>query len=157
MPPTHTLTGDRTHNLGMCPDLELSPQPFGVQDDVPTNLATRPGPQWLHFNLMASLKTLCPNIEYMEVYWGLGLQHVNLGRHSLHKTQCPSPFQGQHVFLYNRRHFRRALPIGNEFQGVPPLRSAQVHFEVFGGMREEEGAWPALRIIILAFLFCKSL
>ena len=26
----------RTHNLGMCPDQEWNPQPFGVQDSAPT-------------------------------------------------------------------------------------------------------------------------
>ena len=35
--------GDWTRNLGMCPDQESNPQPFGVWDDAPTNLATWPG------------------------------------------------------------------------------------------------------------------
>lgn len=26
----HALTGDWTHNLGMCPDQELNPQPCGI-------------------------------------------------------------------------------------------------------------------------------
>ena len=30
LPPVCTPTGDGTHNLGMCPDPELNPQPFGV-------------------------------------------------------------------------------------------------------------------------------
>ena len=30
---------DSTHNLGVCPDWELNLQPFGVWDDVPTNLS----------------------------------------------------------------------------------------------------------------------
>ena len=30
------LTGDPTHNLGMCPDQGLNPQPFGVWDNAPT-------------------------------------------------------------------------------------------------------------------------
>ena len=33
-------TGDRTHNLGMCPDRELNLQHFGLQDDAPTHWAT---------------------------------------------------------------------------------------------------------------------
>ena len=33
--PICALTGDRTYNLGMCPDQELNLQPFGVQDDTP--------------------------------------------------------------------------------------------------------------------------
>ena len=33
-------TGDQTRNLGMCPDQGLNPQPFGVQDDAPTNRVT---------------------------------------------------------------------------------------------------------------------
>ena len=28
------LTGNQTHDLGMCPDRESNPQPFGVQDNV---------------------------------------------------------------------------------------------------------------------------
>ena len=32
MPPT----GDRTCNLGMCPDQGLNPQPFGAWDNIPT-------------------------------------------------------------------------------------------------------------------------
>ena len=35
-----SLTGDWTHNLGMCPDQEWSPQPFSIGDNAPTNLAT---------------------------------------------------------------------------------------------------------------------
>ena len=37
LPPIHTSTGDQTHNLDMCPDWEFDPQPFGVQDNTPTN------------------------------------------------------------------------------------------------------------------------
>ena len=40
LPPVHDQTGDRTDNLGMCPDWELNPQPFGVQDDASSNQAT---------------------------------------------------------------------------------------------------------------------
>ena len=32
-------TGDETRNLGICPDWGLNPQPFGVWDYTPTNLA----------------------------------------------------------------------------------------------------------------------
>ena len=36
--PVHTLTGDPTQNLGMCPDQESNTEPFfGVWDDAPTN------------------------------------------------------------------------------------------------------------------------
>ena len=42
LPPVYTLTRDRTHNLGVCPDQELNPQPFGVWEDAPTNWATWP-------------------------------------------------------------------------------------------------------------------
>ena len=38
-------TGDWTHNLGMCPDWRLNPQPFGVWEDAPTNWSTWPGPK----------------------------------------------------------------------------------------------------------------
>ena len=37
LPPVCTLTGDRTHNLGMCLDWGSNLQPFGVRDDAPTN------------------------------------------------------------------------------------------------------------------------
>ena len=33
-------TRDQTHNLAVCPDQELNPRPFGLQDDTPTNWAT---------------------------------------------------------------------------------------------------------------------
>ena len=36
-------TKDQTRNPGMCPDWGLNLQPFGVQDDAPTNWATQPG------------------------------------------------------------------------------------------------------------------
>ena len=32
--PVYTLTGDQTRNLGMCPDQESNPQPFGAWDDA---------------------------------------------------------------------------------------------------------------------------
>ena len=37
LPHVYTLTRDGTCKLGMCPDWELNPQPFGVWDDAPTN------------------------------------------------------------------------------------------------------------------------
>ena len=37
LPPVHTPTRDRTHSLGMCPDQESNPQPFGVWENAPTN------------------------------------------------------------------------------------------------------------------------
>ena len=36
-PLVRTLTGDLTCSLGMCPDQGWNPQPFGAQDDSPTN------------------------------------------------------------------------------------------------------------------------
>ena len=38
LPPVHAPTRNQTHNLGMCPDWESNPQPFGVWDDAPTEL-----------------------------------------------------------------------------------------------------------------------
>ena len=35
--PVHAPTGDRTCNLGVCPDQESNLPPFGVWDDAPTN------------------------------------------------------------------------------------------------------------------------
>ena len=43
LPPTCTPTGDRTYDLGMCPDRESNLPPFGVWDDAPTNWAIWPG------------------------------------------------------------------------------------------------------------------
>ena len=37
LPPVHGPTGDLTRNLGVCPDQESDPQPFGVRDDTPTH------------------------------------------------------------------------------------------------------------------------
>ena len=37
LPPVYTLTGDRTCNLGLCPDRGSNSQPFGVRDNAPTN------------------------------------------------------------------------------------------------------------------------
>ena len=37
LPPVCTLTRDRTHNLGMCPDQGSNLQPFGVQNDAPNS------------------------------------------------------------------------------------------------------------------------
>ena len=39
----HAPTWDRTHNLGMCPDQGLIPQPLGAWDDALTNWAAWPG------------------------------------------------------------------------------------------------------------------
>ena len=43
LPPILTPTEDQTRNRGMCPDYRSYPQPFGVQDNAPTNQATQPG------------------------------------------------------------------------------------------------------------------
>ena len=40
LPLALTLTGAWTRNLGMCPDWGSNPQPFGLQDNAPTNWAT---------------------------------------------------------------------------------------------------------------------
>ena len=37
VPPTCTLTGDQTHNLGAHPNQEQNAQPFGVGDDAPAH------------------------------------------------------------------------------------------------------------------------
>ena len=39
----YALTRDQTLNLGMFPNQKLNPQPFGVQENAPTNWATWPG------------------------------------------------------------------------------------------------------------------
>ena len=35
-PPAHARTRDQTHNLGMCPDWESNPQPFGARGNAST-------------------------------------------------------------------------------------------------------------------------
>ena len=53
----HAQARDGTHNVGMCPDREWNPQPFGERDDTPTNCATWPGSfsmvffKWVHLNV----------------------------------------------------------------------------------------------------------
>ena len=37
LPPVCAPTGDQPCNVGMFPDPGLNPQPFGTQDDAPTN------------------------------------------------------------------------------------------------------------------------
>ena len=39
LPPKWAVTGDWTCNLGMCPNQESNPWPFGLQDNTPTNWA----------------------------------------------------------------------------------------------------------------------
>ena len=51
LPPKCALTGDQTCNWGMCPDGKANPQPFGVQDNAPTNWATGPGHDDLNVDL----------------------------------------------------------------------------------------------------------
>ena len=43
LPPVCAPTGNWTCKPGMCPDRELNLQPFGAQEDAPTNGATWPG------------------------------------------------------------------------------------------------------------------
>ena len=40
LPPIRTPTRDQTCNLGICPDWDSNPQPFGVKDEAPTNWTT---------------------------------------------------------------------------------------------------------------------
>ena len=49
LPLVHTPTRDQTHSLGMCPDWESNLQPFGLQDDAPTNWATLAKPAMFTF------------------------------------------------------------------------------------------------------------
>ena len=39
---------DYTRSLGTSPDWESNPQPFGVQDDAPTNWANQPRCQFIN-------------------------------------------------------------------------------------------------------------
>ena len=41
-PHAHRL-GTEPASLGMCPDQESNPQPFGIQDNAPTNWTNWPG------------------------------------------------------------------------------------------------------------------
>lgn len=51
-PLTHTLGRDRTHSLGMCPNLESDPKPSGSQNDTPANWATLARAQTATFYLL---------------------------------------------------------------------------------------------------------
>ena len=55
LPLTCALTGDRTHNSGMCPDQESNPRPFALWDDAqPTEPTCQGTGTWLlneSFNL----------------------------------------------------------------------------------------------------------
>ena len=44
LPLTYTLTGDQTHNLGICPHWEWNWQLFGILNNTPTKWVTWPGP-----------------------------------------------------------------------------------------------------------------
>ena len=69
LPPTPTLTGDQTRNLGMCPDQELNSHIFTVQDDAPTNWAAWPGLKLLFLYLLSTLcSTLCPRRLLLWLY-----------------------------------------------------------------------------------------
>lgn len=63
LPLTQTLTGDRTGNLGVCPDEEWNLQPFSLQDGAPTHWrsTSRPG-LLLTFNCVYSLGLFLPFI-----------------------------------------------------------------------------------------------
>ena len=50
LPPVGASTGDRTCNLGMCPDKELNLWPFGVWYDTPTNWTTPVRDNSMSFN-----------------------------------------------------------------------------------------------------------
>lgn len=60
-PPIHAPTGDRTQNLGTCPDLELNLQD-GVQED------TQPAepPSW----------TLCPFFNWVVYFVFIGIHYI---------------------------------------------------------------------------------
>lgn len=47
LPPASTPTGDRTGNLGMCPDLESSLQPSGAREDAQPTEPHWPGREQL--------------------------------------------------------------------------------------------------------------
>ena len=49
LPPLHTLTGDWTCSLGMCPEQGLNLQPFGVWDVTPTKHTTQQGQRLCFF------------------------------------------------------------------------------------------------------------
>ena len=76
LPPIHTLTRDQTHNLGMCPDWELNPQPSGLQDGAPTNWDTSQGccPTylWMHW-----LLPVCALTRDQTLNLGVSKQHSN--------------------------------------------------------------------------------
>ena len=63
LPPAHALNGDQTCNPGMCPDRKSNLQPFGVQDNVPTNSAIQQGPLWTFLRPLLFGKIHCRIVQ----------------------------------------------------------------------------------------------
>lgn len=63
----HALIKDQICKLDMCPDWELNPQPFGVQDDTPTIGNKQPGLRAYFYYIIKILDISCPELE----------QHIN--------------------------------------------------------------------------------
>ena len=77
LPPVHTPTVYRTHNLCVSPDWKSNLQPFGVQDDAPANWATWPG---LVKDIFSNVKNVFDSL----VWWnfsnqGQGNEHYRDG------------------------------------------------------------------------------
>ena len=88
LPPICAPNGIGTCDLGICPDWESNPQPFGVQDDAPTSWAMQPG-QWgrflyilLHSELMCISEALFWYnwliINYIFKIYNLNFWHVHI-------------------------------------------------------------------------------
>lgn len=61
------LTWNWTRNLGMCPDQESNPRPFGEQVDAPTTWATWPGQTFKIF--VAKDNAMTTNQEIWKLYF----------------------------------------------------------------------------------------
>ena len=70
LPLTGRLTGDRNHNPGMRPDQGSSWQPFGLQDDAPTNSATQ-----ARAHLANILSRIFPSLFTKEVGYNFSLSY----------------------------------------------------------------------------------
>ena len=74
LPPIHTPTRNGTRNLGMCPDQEWNPQPFGIWDNAQTSWATQPGLNFEFyindlFAFLHNFATHMCNCKYSASFW----------------------------------------------------------------------------------------
>ena len=81
LPPICTLTRDLTHSPATCSDWGSNLQPFGVQDDTPTNRATQPGLFTFFW---------CDRWKTLKLNCTCGLYHISTGQRCCRAHCSPS-------------------------------------------------------------------